>query len=449
MKKTIFTTVVLALLIHSIYSQTYNWSTISGAPYNAAKQDGIYFINKDTGWVVNGSGKIFKTQNGGTNWLQQKNSPGTYFRCVAFINNQIGFAGNVGTNYFPGVTDTNPLYKTIDGGNSWSVLTASITGVIPTGVCAIQVVNSNVIYAAGRVGGPPVIVKSIDGGNNWVGTDLSSQCSMILDVYFHSSDTGYVFAGSDSNIANAVASILRTTDGGLTWSNVYTSSRTYEIMWKAWFPSHEIGYATIQSYDSGSSQRYIAKTTDGGLTWFELPLVNLGIREFGIGFANDTIGWVGGETTGYQTLNGGSTWTNKNIGQYANKFSIVNNTNGTKTCYAVGLNVTKTTGIPTLTVATSIDEKDGVTERVSVYPNPSQSGAYVSISLEKLKTKIIKAELISADGKASYLLFDTYYLGTHESPFLFKLPQVTAGKYVIKFVDEKNEIYSQNILVVN
>ncbi len=437
------------LIVYSACSQTYNWASIPGAPYNAAKQDGIFFLNKDTGWVVNGSGKIFKTQNAGVNWIQQKNSPGTYFRCVAFVNNQVGFAGNVGMNYFPGVSDANPLYKTIDGGNSWSSVTASITGVVPTGICAIQAVNPNVIYAAGRVGSPPIIMKSIDGGNNWVGTDLSSQCKMILDVYFHSPDTGYVFAGSNANIAISNASILRTTDGGVSWTNVYTSARPYEIMWKAWFPSHETGYATIQSYDSGSSQRYVAKTTDGGISWLELPLVNTGIRGFGVGFVNDTVGWVGGETIGYQTTDGGLTWSNKNIGQYANKFSVVNNQSGTKTVYAVGLNVFKSTGVNTATLAAVIDEEQIDTGNAFVYPNPVHSGAYVSFSLEKIKTKIVKAELVSVNGKVCVSLFDSYYIGTHESPFLFKLPEVDAGKYVVKLTDEHKKVFSQKIIIIN
>ena len=274
---------LFVLSAFNVLKAQYNWINLASAPYNASKQDGVYFINKDTGWVVNGSGTIHKTINGGLNWIQQKNSPGTYFRSIAFLNNQIGFAGNIGPNYFPNVADTNPLYKTVDGGNTWVSVTSSISGVIPVGICAIQAVNASVVYAAGRVGGPPVIIKSSDGGTSWVGTNLSPQCEMILDIFFQSPDTGYVFAGTSPDVASCSARILRTTDGGQTWTIVYTSNRPYELIWKAWFPSHQIGYATIQSYDSNTTQRYISKTTDGGLTWIELPLVNSGVREFGIG----------------------------------------------------------------------------------------------------------------------------------------------------------------------
>jgi photosystem II stability/assembly factor-like uncharacterized protein len=68
---------IVSLLFVSLCSmsiaQTYNWTNIAGAPTTGGKQDGIHFISKDTGWVVNGSGKIFKTTNGGLSWLQQKN----------------------------------------------------------------------------------------------------------------------------------------------------------------------------------------------------------------------------------------------------------------------------------------------------------------------------------------------------------------------------------------
>ena len=434
---------VIAICCVKILHAQYNWTNVSSAPYNASKQDGVFFINKDTGWVVNGSGAINKTINGGASWIKQKNSPGTYFRTVAFVNNQIGFAGNVGTNYFPNVTDANPLYKTIDGGNSWIEVTSSITGTIPEGICAIQAVNANVIYAAGRVGGPPVIIKSVDGGASWVGKNLSPQCEMILDIHFQSEDTGYVFAGTSADITEASARILRTTDGGQNWIPVYTSNRQFEITWKASFPSSQVGYATIQSYNSSSTQRYIVKTTDGGLTWNELPLVNNGTREFGIGFINDSVGWVGGENSGYQTLNGGLTWTSANLGQYANKFSIVKNTDGSSTAYAIGLRLYKmTTGI---TSGLNMDKMG--TKNELVHPNPATSGGYVSISLETIKSKMIKAELISTDGKSTYPLFKGYYMGTHESPFMLQLPNITPGNYLIQFTDEAGTVVTQKLIL--
>ncbi|NHM07359.1 hypothetical protein G4D82_09015 [Flavobacterium sp. CYK-4] len=444
MKKALLTVVLLSIFALT-QAQPYNWSNLPNAPYNTSKQDGIFFLNQNLGWAVNGSGKIFKTQDGGNTWIQQKNAPGTYFRSIAFVNDQIGFAGNIGTNYFPGVTDTNPLYKTIDGGNSWAPVTASITGVVPAGICAIEVVNENVIYAAGRVGTPQVILKSTDGGNTWVGSDVSNQCKMILDLHFQTPEIGYAFTGTNANIASSKARVIRTTDGGATWSVVYTSTRNYEIMWKASFPTENVGYASIQSYNTATTQRYIIKTTDGGLTWSELPLTNSGAREFGIGFINESVGWVGAENTGYETLDGGLTWTEKNIGQYANKFSITENLDGSKTVYAIGLNVFKMTDNGTLGISSYQPSKNDLL----VSPNPAFSGQYIAISLDKIKTKIVKSELVSTDGKVTTVLFDTFYTGTKEAPFMFKLPNVATGNYLLKFTDEKGKIFKEKIAITN
>lgn len=435
--------ILLALLFSKISYAQFTWTNLPSAPFNSAKQDGIFFLNRDTGWAVNGSGRIFKTLNGGSNWIQQKNSPGTYFRAVTFLNSQIGFAGNVGPDYFPNVTDANPLYRSVDGGNSWTDATASISGPVPVGICGIQALNDSVVYAAGRVGGPPILIKSTNAGETWQGSDLSDHCQMILDVWFVSPDTGFVFAGTSLNVAASSARILRTTDGGLSWTDVYTSTRPSEIMWKAWFPSRKIGYASIQSYSTSSTQRYIAKTTDGGVNWVELPLVNTGIREFGIGFINDSVGWVGGENTGYQTINGGQTWTNKNIGQYANKFSIVKNPDGSNTAYAIGLRIFKmNTSSPT-----AIEKETRPIAGMSVHPNPAASGSYISISLESLQSRIIKAELISMSGKLKIELFSGFYPGTRESPFMFPLPAVASGKYIIRFTDEAGKNFDQDIII--
>ena len=74
----------------------------------------LTFVNANVGWYVNGAGKIFKTINSGTSWELQLNRSGTFFRCVAFLDEQNGFAGNIGPSYFPGVTDSCPLYETED-----------------------------------------------------------------------------------------------------------------------------------------------------------------------------------------------------------------------------------------------------------------------------------------------------------------------------------------------
>jgi hypothetical protein len=141
----------------------YRWHRLDTEPYRG-KQDDIHFIDEKLGFYVNGKGKVFRTEDGGGHWRQVFEQPGTYFRAIGMLTASHGFAGNIGTDYFPGVTDTQPLYETRDGGLSWHPV-AGLPGPPVKGICAIDVqrvafVNAGVldqrtlVHAAGREGRP-------------------------------------------------------------------------------------------------------------------------------------------------------------------------------------------------------------------------------------------------------------------------------------------------------
>ena len=329
------------------------WVKLENAEAYKGKQDDIFFINENIGWYVNGLGKIYKTYNSGMQWQEVCNKPGTYFRCIGFADSLHGFAGNIGTEYFPNVTDTTPLYETTDGGKTWRVVEALLNKGIK-GLCAIDIQNikyinagvldtKTVIYAGGRVGSPAWLIRSIDGGKTFTSINMKDYCKMILDVKFFGIDTGFVFAANNTEVEKSNALILQTCDGGKTWQKKYESTRPYELTWKASFPSRSIGYCTIQSYnpDSTITQRYIVKTIDGGNTWNEMPLCNdFSIREFGIGFLDNNKGWVGTNKTGFETTNGGKTWEKVEMGKAVNKIRIVKSRKG-NIAFAIGSNIYK------------------------------------------------------------------------------------------------------------
>ncbi|MFZ4473730.1 MAG: WD40/YVTN/BNR-like repeat-containing protein, partial [Saprospiraceae bacterium] len=89
----------------------YTWQLLSQSPQNGQKQDDIFMLSPQLGYAVNGSGRIFRTTDGGLGFTKLLDQPGTYFRCIGFTDSLHGFAGNIGTNYFPGVTDQTPLYE--------------------------------------------------------------------------------------------------------------------------------------------------------------------------------------------------------------------------------------------------------------------------------------------------------------------------------------------------
>jgi photosystem II stability/assembly factor-like uncharacterized protein len=329
------------------------WTKLPTVPYKG-KQDDISFADADHGFFGNGEGKLYRTANGGAAWEKVWDRPGTFIRALGFIDPQNGFLGNVGTDYYPGVTDTNPLYRTRDGGATWTPITAPGIDKVH-GICGIHILpvrrifqgemrTSHIIHAAGRVGGPAMILRSEDGGDSWRVLDLSSQAGMILDVAFHSAKTGFVCTATPSENGDGEAQILRTSDGGKTWQSVYKSKRANENCWKMCWPSQKVGYATVQSYDEdpAKTQRVIIKTTDGGKSWKELPLVNSkAAQEFGIGFATVDRGWVGTRIGGFETRDGGKSWQPVEFGKAVNKIRIIERAGGGKVAYAIGGDVHK------------------------------------------------------------------------------------------------------------
>jgi photosystem II stability/assembly factor-like uncharacterized protein len=328
------------------------WRTLPTVAYRG-KQDDIATLNDGmTAWYGNGKGLLYRTLDGGESWEQIWSQPGTFVRALGFLDAQNGFLGNVGTDYYPGVTDSHPLYRTRDGGRSFEKVEApGISNV--KGICGIHILRqkrilqgelreTSVIHAAGRVGGPAWVLRSEDSGETWKVLDLSAYAGMILDICFLSPQVGFVCASTSGDIEQGEALMLRTENGGQTWSTVYRGGRKMENCWKMSFPSRRVGYATVQSYDDANPRQIIIKTTNGGRSWRELEVVrDPKSRQFGIGFVDEQRGWIGARAGGFQTRDGGKTWqTDAAIGQAVNKIRVVETAFG-KRIFAIGVGVAR------------------------------------------------------------------------------------------------------------
>ncbi len=288
------------------------WTKVAGAPQSAGKQDDVFFTSKTRGFVASGSeSAIFRTDDAGASWKKVFEKSGSFFRSLLFVDDAHGFAGNLGAGLTPSISDSNPLYETRDGGDTWSPVT-SMTGPAMAGVCNLAAADASHLFAVGRTNGPAFMLASSDGGASWTSTDLSASFSMLIDARFTSASEG-ILAGQNAS-GTRVCTIMRTTDGGKTLTPVFSSKTRNSLCWKLHFPSAEVGYVAVQDTTAGPPT--FGKTTDGGKTWTELPLPDggnptAGYSAIGIGFLTDEIGWVVGSDAkkpAYRTFDGGVTW---------------------------------------------------------------------------------------------------------------------------------------------
>ena len=206
----------------------------------------VYCINKDTVIAVGSQGIILRTINGGNQWDSIYSGTNFDLITIKFINQSVGYA--IGSN--------GTILKTINSGINW--INVSFSNHLLFDLCFINA-DTGWVVGGGSGGGGTVpqgsqgiMLKTFNGGLDWI-VD-SSFDKVISSIFFNEIDTGYYCAQNTTHLAV----ICKTTDGGNTWSTVYTSSGD-------WYFSHIQFTSAKTGYINGYNE--ILKTDDWGLTW--------------------------------------------------------------------------------------------------------------------------------------------------------------------------------------
>lgn len=187
------------------------------------------------------------------------------------------------------------LFKTTNGGNTFNLVNNTSSGNTIFGIHFFDS-NTGFITRGGR------LLKTDDGGESW---NEIIEVNTLSKLYFMNSSTGFLYGGSTNNPTSSgpvisSGGILKTLDGGLTWSEINLSVPEINALS---FANENIGYFATAVDDE------IYKTTDGGINW---NLVSNDIDGFIIGmvFLDENNGFViTHEGSIYQTLDGGINWT--------------------------------------------------------------------------------------------------------------------------------------------
>jgi photosystem II stability/assembly factor-like uncharacterized protein len=181
------------------------------------------------------SGAVYKTVDGGESWTKAHATPQITMEtlyAMDFVDENIGFVGG-------GYHGTS-LFKTTDGGVTWRSITVASLG-------QIQFLNAQVGYARNIGNYYNRIYKTVNGGETWnIVFEIDDD---IKAFHFVSASTGY-FVG-DSGM------MYKTTNGGTTWQKL---TIPYEYYVNVRFFSERLGYIV-------GEEGQLLKTTDGGQTW--------------------------------------------------------------------------------------------------------------------------------------------------------------------------------------
>lgn len=335
----------------------YTWNLLPNSPTASSRTDDIWFFDEQTGWLVNSSGYVCKTEDGGANWTPMfflaPNLPSKpYLRCMGWGSRQVGWFGSVTSIADEDIKSPDQylatlLHQTNDGGETWTPV-SNLPKESPAGICGFYAVNQDVAYGSGTndPGLPgPAIIKTTNGGSSWDLIPMGDYADNLIDIFFMDENNGFVVGGKIdpncpqentyyppprlSRYVQLRPVILRTTDGGKSWVNTAANTKGLgcgEWGWKIQFINDSVGVVTLESFADAA----ILRTVDGGKSWErkriavsqgpDSPVINRDLE--GIGFVNELQGWVGGwgynfgqKNTGLvnsYTADGGETWVNQN-----------------------------------------------------------------------------------------------------------------------------------------
>ncbi|SCW50072.1 YCF48-related protein [Mucilaginibacter sp. NFR10] len=319
------------------------------SPQYASGFTNMYFASDSVGYVVTNSNaynpsSIFKTTDGGHSWNQ-----------LSYTNYESNFYGvwftDKNTGFICGSSGT--LVRTTDGGNTWQAISVSAVG-SSTAFSNITFVSAKVGYMTSNSGD---VLQTTDGGNTWARSGVLQSDGIVDRIYFRDSNNGYALAGFNS------AYLYVTADGGHTWTmqtvgqaGVFTALAFDNKGTNLCLVGHADGLgATAQ-------QGSVIYTGSGKGTWVQQSYIGNSTYVAGNLFANGT-GYVFGSTS-LKTTDGGTTWKPMNIsipygdylttgvflnadtGFYADDYNLYKSTDGGNTWVLKNKDTTTPVAVP-------------------------------------------------------------------------------------------------------
>ena len=274
----------------------------------------VHFVDSLYGWVAGFSGTIIHTTNGGNDWITQDSKTENNIEDIFFIDRNLGWAIYWEVFNFPIGTY---LLKTTDGGENWLRSNFPQENIFSKCILFLDSLN-------GWMGGKPYpIVRTTDGGNTWTEAEIDSSTYNyfpVYDIQFYNSDFGYASGGS----IDCCGIMWWTTNGGDNWQVIDTPYVAPEPIYQLY------AYDSINVLGVGGDFEPLGfgvgklHSSDGGGSW-DFKYIGISGVAWDIDFRNDYEAWapLGGEQKLIYSLDSGLTWTSTSTPDSAIIFKII------------------------------------------------------------------------------------------------------------------------------
>ncbi|HSG82836.1 MAG TPA: hypothetical protein VLC48_11325 [Gemmatimonadota bacterium] len=218
-----------------------------------------------------GVGAIFKTTDAGASWVERyrNETPGVFFDGLAFWDAEHGIA------FSDPVDGSFLIVTTTDGGATWTrVPPAALPAPLPgeAGFAAsgtgIAVAGDSDVWIGTGGGRAARVLHSGDGGRSWTAVETplaGGESAGIFGIAFRDSLNGAAVGGDYRQPNDSSLNVLRTTDGGRSWSRVGRSEPQgvrYGVTYVQAGASGEERWLLVAVGPSGWGY-----STDDGATW--------------------------------------------------------------------------------------------------------------------------------------------------------------------------------------
>jgi photosystem II stability/assembly factor-like uncharacterized protein len=189
-------------------------------------------------YLAAAGGGVWKSTDGGLNWLHKTDSQSTLFMgalALAPSDPNVVYAGTGEANQGPSKTvrefRDNIYYgrgvlKSINGGDSWTLLGSAEFDRRTISSIVVDPIDANTVYVAvgalatNGLPGNTGIWKSINGGATWINTTRSSISAnaALSDLVMDPSDRQVLYAAVGAPSGDPANGVYKTTNGGASWT---------------------------------------------------------------------------------------------------------------------------------------------------------------------------------------------------------------------------------------